>query len=369
MNEKQNKNVDSSIGGGIETLVLHGQDARGWGQQHGEYFRAGVRELYEIRIGLTLQKMDLVNESEVLALAKKHLPLLQNFDAALYEETCGIAEATDLSVEQILLLNHYTDFRDLSKTALSAEEEQKDDGGCSVIFNLTDEGPLLSQTWDMHGTATEHVMLLEVPAKDSDEKTLLFSIHGCLGMTGLTPSGLGMTINNLNSIDAKIGVMWPALVRRCLREDSAKAALKILQDAPIGSGHHYVVADEHDLFGLTTSGTQKKLLMQGHDSVHLHTNHVVDVEMAKTCRVPAGSSSFWRRDKLEAMKKDNMPKTAAEIYKAFDDVSMALSEKDPHQSSTCGAVLMNLRDREMWACKGLPKDSSPLKLSAKKALS
>ncbi|MCP4502515.1 MAG: hypothetical protein GY822_21400 [Deltaproteobacteria bacterium] len=351
-------------GGGIVSLALHGQDPRGWGQQHGEHFRAGVRELYDIRIGLTLQRMDLVDEKEVLALAAKHIPVLQDFDEALYQETCGIADATDLSVEQILLLNHYTDFRDLSKSALRAEEEAKDDGGCSVIFKLTDEGPLLSQTWDMHGTATNHVMLLEVPGKDGEEKTLLFSIHGCLGMTGLTSSGLGMTINNLNSVDATIGVMWPALVRRCLREGNAKGALEVLQNAKIGSGHHYVVADEHELFGLTTSGQKKKLLMEGHNGVHLHTNHVVDDEMAATCRVPEGSSSFWRRDKLEALKAGAMPSSSKAIYDSFDDVSMALSVEDPHKSSTCGAVLMNLRTKEMWACKGLPKDSAPAVLSA-----
>ena len=102
--------------------------------------------------------------------------------------------------------------------------------------------------------------------------------------------------------------------------------------------------------------------MEGHDAVWLHTNHVLDEEMAQTCRVPDGSSSLWRREKLEKMKAHNMPTTMAGLWASFDDVSMAIPEDKPHHSSTCGAVVMNLKTSTMWACKGLPRAADPLVL-------
>ncbi len=35
-------------------------------------------------------------------------------------------------------------------------------------------------------------------------------------MAGVNSSGVGVTINNLSSTDARIGVIWPALVRKAL---------------------------------------------------------------------------------------------------------------------------------------------------------
>ena len=72
-----------------------------------------------------------------------------------------------------------------------------DPGGCSVMFTPTNAGNVLGQTWDMHGSAQDHVIVIELP------DGIFFSIAGCLGMTGLNKHGVGMTINNLNSIDAK----------------------------------------------------------------------------------------------------------------------------------------------------------------------
>ena len=185
----------------IPHLVLDQSSPKARGEAHGVHFRKQIHALYEIRRELTLGRTDLETEDNLLALAKLHLPLAERYDAELFAELKGIASGADISLEALVVVNHYTDLRDLSRAEL-------DDGGCSVLYA---PGPpsVLGQTWDMHGSATDFVCILEV--KSGDEHTALFSITGCLGMTGLNTHGLGMTINNLNSRDAKVGILWPDL--------------------------------------------------------------------------------------------------------------------------------------------------------------
>lgn len=342
----------------IETLRLCGRDPARWGEQHGEALRDEVRGLYAVRLELTLTKTDLGSEANALLLCARHLPVLERFDRALYDELCGVARGAGLTPAHVVLLNHYTDLRDLSLRDLDSPIDA--DAGCSVLFSPTPTGPVLGQTWDMHGSATDYVRLLEVPGgpegagDDGDGRTLLFTIAGCVGMTGLTSWGLGMTINNLNSTDARIGVVWPCLVRKALRQKSAAAARDVVLSAPLGSGHHYLVADTAELFGIETSGTKKKLTQQGVERAHIHTNHCTDPEMAGTCRVLPTSTTKERYRKLEELVPARDFAGPRDVWDALGEVSSGRKPGDPHAVATCGAFVMTLREREALACRGVP---------------
>src|SRR5690606_22108499 len=103
-------------------------------------------------------------------------------------------------------------------------------------------------------------------------------------------------INNLKSVDAQVGVAWPALVRRALRERSAQAARDVILAAPLGSGHHYLVADEHHAFGIETSGRQKKVVFEEAAASYVHTNHCLDPDMAALSTVGPESTTRDRYD-------------------------------------------------------------------------
>jgi isopenicillin-N N-acyltransferase-like protein len=344
----------------LRTLVYEGSDPRAWGAMHGEALRADVRAMVEIRTHLVLEKTDLASRENVRALARLHLPLLRRFDKALADEIEGIARGADVPVEDVIILNHYTDLRDLSRSHLAAASTiDSDPGGCSVIFAPLTSGPVLGQTWDMHGSATDHVVLLDVPAP-SGERTLLFTIAGCVGMTGLTSWGLGMTINNLNSTDARLGIVWPALVRRALREKTAEGARDVVMNAPLGSGHHYLVASADALYGVETSGTKKKLSQQGVDRVHLHTNHCLDPAMKDTARILPTSSTLERYAGLESIVHDGLPSDARGLYASLARVSMARTPSEPHKVATCGALVMDLARRHAYAGIGVPGVHAPL---------
>lgn len=354
----------------LRTLELTGLDPARHGEQHGEAFRDSITEIYAIRLRLMLERTDLVDEKNVLALARHHLPVLERFDAKLFAELNGIARGAGLLPEQLVVLNHYTDLRDLGLKDLRTLEAGHDPGGCSAW--MVDDGQgaagerFLGQTWDMHGSATPYALLLTVPHERG--RQTFFTITGCLGMTGLSSWGTALTINNLNSLDASIGVVWPALVRACVAQPTARDAFELAMRSPIGSGRHYIFADDNDAFAIETSGSRKKLVWskpssssEGADgtSSWFHTNHCVDDEMKATARILPTSTTLQRFATLKARDEaQGAPKTPADLYAAFADVSMPFQADKPDDTATCGAIVMDIRRRQAMACLGEPLPES-----------
>ncbi len=367
----------------LRILELTGSTPRARGEQHGESFKDDIHGIYAVRLRLMLQKTDLSTEENVLALARHHLPVLERFDRDLHSELCGIASAAGLTPAHLVVVNHYTDLRDLGLRDLNALSNQPlDPGGCSAWFvagpapaqsaataplGATSTGErVLGQTWDMHASATPYALLLVVK-NDDGSRTVLFTIAGCLGMTGMTASEsrvLGLTINNLNSVDATVGVLWPALVRKALLQKTAAAALSTLQGAPIGSGRHYIVADGNDVFGMETSGTRKKVIFEQTakrsgsslpTDQYFHTNHCIDDEMKPTERILPGSTTVQRYETLRArVARGDVPKTAAAMFDAFADVGLKPKDNAPDDVATCGAIVFDLAAKSALACQGIP---------------
>jgi isopenicillin-N N-acyltransferase-like protein len=346
----------------LRTLELVGLDPAAHGEQHGEAFRDSIREIYAIRLRLMLERTDLGREENVLALAKHHLPVLEEFNSALHAELCGIARGAGLSAEQLVVLNHYTDLRDLSLRDLQQLDAGHDPGGCSAW--LVDDGQkngerFVGQTWDMHGSATPYALLLTVP--HARGRQTFFTITGCLGMTGLSSWGTALTINNLNSLDASVGVVWPAMVRACVAQPTARDAYELAMRSKIGSGRHYIFADDHEAFAIETSGTKKKQVWHRRNEAAswFHTNHCVDDEMKPTTRILPTSTTVARYDTLQKREQTSgAPSTPAALYAAFADVSMPFQPSKPDDVATCGAIVMDIRRRQVMACVGEPLPDS-----------
>lgn len=355
----------------LRTLTLTGTDPARHGEQHGEAFRADIQAAYQLRLRLTLERTDLGTVDHVLALARHHLPVLERFDAGLSAELHGIARGAGLTAEQLVVLNHYTDLRDLGLRDLRTLNAQRGDpDGCSAWFvdaGGADGERFLGQTWDMHGSATPYALLLTIPHERGTQ--VFFTITGCLGMTGMTSWGTALTINNLTSTDATVGVVWPAMVRRCVAQPTARAALQVALDNPIGSGRHYIFADEREAFAIETSGTRKKQVWsqtvadggERSSASWFHTNHCLDDDIAAHSRVMPSSTTVARLATLQHREDSGQrPTTPGGLYDAFKDVSLPLNPALPDDAATCGALVMDLRRKEVLACAGLPADAAPL---------
>ncbi|HEX4421923.1 MAG TPA: hypothetical protein VH165_28620, partial [Kofleriaceae bacterium] len=98
----------------MRQLVLPaGKPPRDWGRIHGESFRGEVKALAAIRAYLCTKVGGFGSTAAVRTAAAAHLPVLERYHRGLYDELIGIAEGADVSPEDIVIANHYTDLRDL----------------------------------------------------------------------------------------------------------------------------------------------------------------------------------------------------------------------------------------------------------------
>src|SRR4029079_5513237 len=96
----------------MRTLELPAGSPREQGRAHGEMFRGEIGSLAEIRLYLCAQ-MSGGSREAVLRSARQHRPVLERYVGPLAEELAGIAEGAALDPALLLVLNHYTDLRDL----------------------------------------------------------------------------------------------------------------------------------------------------------------------------------------------------------------------------------------------------------------
>ena len=368
-----------------------GKSPREWGRVHGETFRGEIKSLAEIRVYLCTKVGGFRGSTEVMAAAKAHLPILERYSHPLYEELLGIAEGAIVPPEEIVVANHYTDLRDLdpdpSKWQMAPTHDDPQLGaqaqgaaslggdGCSMLFSETPSGRVLAQTWDMHATAIPYVMVLGIPESEDGPAARLLTVTGCLGMAGMNASRVGIAINNLYSTDATLGIVWPAMVRRALHEDSAKAARDVIMASPIGSGHHYFVADKSAAFGIEASGTRRKVVWNrdqarfDRPALYCHTNHCLDGDVKARSKVPEASTTF---DRMHLLEKDLSKSAVRDLDDAWKRLgseegwprsictNMSTPE-NPHGAATCGAIAMNLDTGELWAQQGLVHNVAPEK--------
>jgi len=365
-----------------------GKSPREWGRIHGESFRGEIKALAAIRVHLCTKVGGFRGHDQVVAAAKAHLPILERYHKPLYEELLGISEGAIVSPEEIVVANHYTDLRDLDPDAenwrMAPTKDSPDPvvetsgagslggDGCSMFYTQTSVGHVLAQTWDMHATAIPYVMVLGVPENEDGPAARLLTVTGCLGMAGANAAGVGIAINNLYSTDATLGIVWPAMVRRALHQQTAREARDVILGSPIGSGHHYFVADKREAFGIEASGTRRKVIWFSDSTpatpvAYCHTNHCLDGDVAARSKVPAASTTHDRMVHVERglHSIDGLDSAwtllgSEEGWPRSICTNMSTPEA-PHGAATCGAVAMNLDTGEWWAQQGFIHNVAPEK--------
>jgi isopenicillin-N N-acyltransferase-like protein len=358
----------------MEPACFEQADARERGRAHGALWRAEIRELAAIRLDLTRRRSQFATDDQVLAAAALHLPVLAREAPDLHLELLGIADGSDLGPERIVVLNHYTDLRDVPASVLGADAapvEESAEGGCTGISRHGLHGPILGQTWDMHATAEPFVRMIRVKPEGSDAEALCFTLTGCLGMAGLGHAGVAVTINNLTTTDGRVGLVWPALVRKMLAQGSAAEARAVLERTPLSSGHYYVIADGRDFFGFECSGELKVLTQKGARAAHLHTNHCFDPVMRQREAVSRKSTTFHRLNMATTLYAQRRPSSVAELWELLSSHDghpgsicqhMDEHDNDPDASRTCGRLVMRLQTGELRVGRGCGRPGTALEL-------
>lgn len=361
------------------------------GHAHGMALRGAIRAFAVERVALAgdpLWSGRTMSREGVLAVAERCAPAHRAYAPDLFAELEGMAEATGLSVAELIVAGGFTDFTDaLFNLDASADVDVGVDGSGTEQFGIgrTDavaratprpiddctaclvpavatggRGALFAQTWDMHASAAEHVVLLSIVPEDGP-RAIVFTSAGCLGMIGLNEHGVVVGINNLAGADGRIGVTWPFVVRKALQATTAAAALRCIVEAPLAGAHNYLILDAsgegYDVEAFPTVCHVTALT----DAPLVHTNHclVPDTEAVAQVR-PADSqaASEARLARGYDLLRHRPVTTDDLIALTRDDEAICVRPTPPKDVATCGAFVAQPATRELWAVRGLPSDGA-----------
>lgn len=349
----------------IRVLDIEGSPAE-VGAAHGAAFADEIRQYADERIGLVCDGRWSGGElprAEVLAIAESMIPAHEAFDADLHTEMESLAAAAGLTLPEAVIVGGFTDFVDTvsAVTGARAPVSVLEDDCTAVIVpdQRADGAGYLAQTWDMHDTATDHVLLLRIRPDDAPAARV-FTTTGCLGQIGMNSEGVCVGINNLNALDGRRGVAWTSVVRRMLRTTTAAEALDVLLAADLAGAHNFVIFDRHGDGYDVEAMPSVRPVAQLQDAPIAHTNHVLDPDAAQVQapRDPAmQANSELRLDHARDLLADGPIDEQRIFALTRDERAICQRARPPFRVESSGAAVMRPKTGEFWACWGRPAEN------------
>lgn len=327
------------------------------GRAHGAAHSVEISEYAADRLALSAEGTTM-RGGDLIELAARCLPAHAAYSASLTEEMEALARAAGIGVPEALIVGGYTDFIDLVRA--EAGSARVDDTCTAVIVpdRMASGAGFLAQTWDMHASATPHVVLLDV-RPDSGPAALVFTTVGCLGQIGMNEAGIAIGINNLTAADGRVGVTWPFVVRKALQQSDFDAAVACITDAPLSGGHNFLVFDREGN-GVSIEAMPTVTHVERLDGPLVHTNHCLSpktlaVEAPRPADLDTGSR--LRLDHARTLLETDTVGLEQLIALTRDERSICRHPVPPYSYESCGAAIMRPRTGEFWACWGVPSEN------------
>lgn len=340
------------------------------GRRHGSRHREAIRRFARERIRLAGEPAwtgrDLDRDG-VLELAERCWDQHVRYAPALAEEMRGMAEATDLTPAELVVVGGFTDFVD---TVHGSGRRDADAVAHPAAMNCTAflvpgvraaTGPgYFGQTWDMHESATEHVLLLD-GRPDEAPAFLAFTTTGCLGMIGMNEHGIAVGSNNLSGGDGRPGVTWPFVIRQVLAQTAFDDALACIVDAPLAGAHNYLLMDAEGRGANVEAMASRTEVTRLEGAALVHTNHVLherNMPLERPKDAPSRTSSEARLQRARELldRGDVTEEVLMEVTR--DREAICYPGAAPRHVATCGAAVMSPATGEFWAVRGRPSESA-----------
>lgn len=353
----------------IRVIKLSGSPYQmGW--QHGKRFHDEIHRFTEERVRLCRSPEwtgRQLSRAAVIALAEACTAEHQAYAPELMEELQGIADATHLSLAELVINNGFTDFIDtiysLGDINSPAVAPSLVADNCTAFMvpprRSASGAAFFGQTWDMHASATPYVILIH-GEPENGLGFLTFTVTGCLGMIGMNSAGITVGVNNLMAADGQIGVTWPFVVRKILQQKDLDAALECLTGAKLAGAHNYMLMDGagrgYEVEAMSTTHHVREL---GGETIS-HTNHCLiqkNLDVARE-RPPSSRNSSENRLRRanELLAKDGI--TIDDLMALTrDEVSICARPQPPTHVESCGAAIMSPATGSFWAVWGIPADN------------
>jgi len=346
----------------IRCLRLHGSPAQ-LGDEHGRAFHEDIRRYTDDRVRLASNGSWAgrpATREDTLGIAEAMVPAHRAYAPDLTEEMETMAAASGLSAAEAIVVGGFTDFVDVMRAQSDTVPEEDDCTAVLIPDALAEGHGFLAQTWDMHASATEHVVLLDVEP-DEGPRSFVFSTVGCLGQIGLNDAGISIGINNLAAARGRIGVTWPFVVRKALQQTDIEAALACVVEVELAGAHNYLLFDHHGHGYNIEAMPECRTVTKLEGSPLTHTNHCLDADARReqAPRPPALlESSENRLRRAYELLDSNDPVTFERLVDLTrDPVAICQRSRPPFHLESSGAAIIRPATGELWAVWGLPSEN------------
>jgi len=337
------------------------------GLQHGRQLKEEIHGLARERYALAVEHAAAhgvtVSRSQCLRLAREHLAYHRTYSPAAYEEFECIARGAQISLEELLIANALTDFRDVLWQQCPLPAGALACTSFAIRRSHTAAGvSYLGQNWDMHATAERYVHLFLRKPEDGPS-SLTVSTAGCLSLIGVNEVGLAVCNNNLQPRDARPGVTYLTIIHEALRQTVFGAAIRAVTDARRASGHNYLLADDDGTFVNIETTADKVEPSVVNQPYHVHANHYLSNRLAALELPQDLRSSHHRQNRLtellQACPRIEGPEHLQQLLSdANGGPDLCLCrEGTRRESRTCAFVVLSPERREMWMTVGPPNKS------------
>ncbi|MXV98236.1 MAG: hypothetical protein F4126_06095 [Acidimicrobiaceae bacterium] len=338
------------------------------GDAHGQAHAAEIRQYAHDRVELVAEGLwsgGPLERGAVLELAGACLPAHEAFSPRLHAEMLAMAGAAGITPAEAVVVGGFTDFVDTVRAVTAGPHPvsvTEDDCTAFIVPDQRTEGAgMIGQTWDMHDTATDHVVLARL-RPDAGPDALVFTTVGCLGQIGMNSAGVCVGINNLTGNDGRFGVTWPSVVREMLAQDTAAGALGVLLRADLAGAHSYLILDAEGRGYCVEAMPSARPVQPLETEPLVHTNHVTEPVALPFEGERDGQLMANSRHRLElavAMLSDGSrpvdPERLMEVTREPTAICRWPDAKYRVESS--GAVIMRPRTGDLWACWGQPAEN------------
>ncbi len=306
-----------------------------------------IRKYLDERIELTAQEEwsgASPDRDLIIEIAEGTLEHHERFAEEIYVEMVAMADAAGITPAEAVVVGGFTDLIDVVRSVVGTAPAEHN---CTAVLNP--EGGFFAQTWDMHASAGEFVIMLKLDPI-AGPCAVVHTTAGCLGQMGMNEAGISIGINNLTSL-GKPGITWPFVVRKVLEQTDLDSAVEVVTGAELAGGHNFL------LMGPDGMGVNIEAMPGGHkvtrtgETAFVHTNHCLDEWTAaeEGERLPEHvESSNLRLDMAAELAND------PEAF--FEESVISRRVDNPHDVGTCGAVIIEPVKRRMKAVWGVPGD-------------
>ncbi len=346
------------------------------GREHGLAHAPEIREYAADRVALVAGGRwtdGPISPADVLDIAESTLGAHETFHPGLHTEMLAMADAAGITAAEAVIVGGFTDFVDTVRAVVGGDHPAtviEDD--CTAVIvprnrgaagdeSEPGDGPhgLYGQTWDMHDTATDFVLLLRLTPDDAPA-SLVFTTTGCLGQIGMNELGVCVGINNLICTDGAPGVTWPSVVRAMLERESADDALNVLLSADLAGAHNYLIFDANGVGYSVEAMPTVRPFAKLDDEPLIHTNHVLDDE-ARTVEGKRDHALMASSAARLARAAELLAEGPIDEQRLFeltrDPEAICQVPFDPYRIESSGAAVMRPATGDFWACWGPPSDN------------